>query len=257
MSHFPLHNLMGDERKNTTRGRGQIYGEAKVLLERGYDANTEDDNDQTALGVLALESFRGGHNLELASLLMQHGAKPLDFDRALARFDSPVLEHVLELLTQSATPTHAEDGSNPLHLLAEDAPEKLGQILGQLSEGDQPTLWDWLRENRSSDGATPLCALWSADSQLRLRQENAMDYAEGFEGAWTALSALIDLNEPWNTQNAAGQSVAELFLEGVAQGGEVPDYLEEAWMAVRTEYDQRLLNKDTVPSARNTPSPRL
>jgi ankyrin len=107
--------------------RGNRFELAKTLLERGADTNTENSNGQTLLHILSESRYYEGGILNLALLLLKHGAEVNRRDKGN---ETPLLRAIrwdrfmlAKTLLKHGADSNAENngGMTPFHMLSESS----------------------------------------------------------------------------------------------------------------------------------------
>lgn len=202
---------------------GQV-DKIRKLLEEGADPNEEDEHDQTPLRILLNESCDPHHLAYLSDvvdLLMARGANPLIKDRAIGKTDgSDFIINMVQILIEreaAGKPMRAEDGSNLLHVLAEDDPATLNFALSEGYTGRPrftvPTAW--IHETRDN-GDTPLHAFCAQDAFITMLMEDDQEIEETVaEGAWNSIQLLIEMGANLQARNGAGHSAVNVINNAI------------------------------------------
>lgn len=171
----------------------------QAALDSGAPPGEEDEHDMTPLAVLVDEGLASEDHAPGAMLLIKHGANPLTLDRALGKAfrDAAIgpdnglaLEMFKALidLEQAGHPMHSEEGGNPLHVIAADAPEAFGIAIG----GRAPASNAWHME-KDAAGRTPLHCMWGEDGLIRDYMGSGEDPhdIEGVDRIWEAVEDMV------------------------------------------------------------------
>lgn len=249
-----LHDYVRDiGRIGQARDQTQRQADIEQLLGDGHDPNALDAHEMSPLAILAENQGGNLWAAKIARLLMHKGANPLLNDRAFAKASGAVASEMMaymvakELLGEGL---RGEDGENPLHQLAEDNPVGMIEALSFFPVGLVPAelypfLGTWLKEARPSDGASPMHCLWAEGSNLEGRMEAGMDFSEEADAAWHCLARAQMVGLDMGQVDAAGKSIAQVFMEAAENGAEAPNDVDGLLREVQAVAGQAILDKAT------------
>jgi hypothetical protein len=219
-----LHDLMRSWDQLDDDALNIVMEDLRTLMAAGADPNEEDAHDMTPLAVLADAQQGYGNADKLAAFMVAHGANPLIKDRAFGKASGSVLDGLMKALIEAENAgriLRGEDGSNAMHILAEDNPASLCALLWR-NTLDFPS--HWFHETRE-DRATPLLALMSEHSVMNdFVTEQLGGMLEDSEIAWRAVALLLDRGSDLRAKDEKGVTAANKIWNIREELGEIEQY---------------------------------
>jgi hypothetical protein len=213
------------------------------LLSEGANPNALTNKGKTPLGLLANKFTRTSESAgKIIDALVDRGADPMRFDRALLKFSKSghvfVKEEFVVCMVfamckkqaQAGISFENELGQNPIQVLvSKNIPSTSLLMLYTLSEETMAPMRSWL-SSKNARGDTPLHILWKDKGIVRrlLGNENAHEKRDGIANAAWGLHQEIERIVPgqqWD-KNAAGLSAYDLLSRRIDEGLFIPEDLE-------------------------------
>lgn len=232
---------------NTDAGDDELAQWNQFLDEGAEMAHPQDGCIDEIWGFLRLGRQAIGPQVDpFFRSLIAHGANPLKpggFDKTLLEQETSVAATVFEAVIEQEIQGNylrADDGSNPLHLVADLSTSFLSDRSDHFFSRRLLDI-GWLNEARSVDGNTPLHCLWS-DGNLRIIQPSP----SRTEILWRTTALFLKNGADVYIENEKGHTVASLISEALEAGLRVPsDECEQILSRIQAEKEKNSLDETT------------